>query len=269
MRRPAPGPIAAHCGGIEFHDRRPARIIPSTRSTSSRASTAASRRTCAMPCRTVLRPARGRPAGCLHRHHSAYGSPWHQQVHGAGLHRRPVHWNLAARQLAWSRQAGAAERLRPEMRDRLRQQHERLPSWQRRPEVTMDGRINSPKIKRTNPDFVFTVTRLLRGADAGAILPDDPGIHTRSMEAGDARAEGLGEHVPVEGAEERILWRCARYASFRASACVCRGGGPGVVRDIWRARPAMIRKQWSARRTSTMRKVTCACLCVPPEDSAT
>ena len=76
----------------------------------------------------------------------------------------------------------------------------------RRPEITMETVDKFlTRMYHTNPDFVFTVTRdFVRSCQTPVlILPDDIPAHPYAvaMESRDARAEGRGEHVPVEGAQ--------------------------------------------------------------------
>ena len=76
----------------------------------------------------------------------------------------------------------------------------------RRPDITMEMVEKFlTKMYRTNPDFVFTVTRdFVRNCQTPVlILPDDIPAHPYAvaMECRDARAELRSEHVPVEGAQ--------------------------------------------------------------------
>ena len=76
----------------------------------------------------------------------------------------------------------------------------------RRPEITMEMVEKFlTKMYRTNPDFVFTVTRdfVRKRQTPVLILPDDVPAHPARCRHGgrDARAEGRSEHVPVEGAQ--------------------------------------------------------------------
>ena len=98
---------------------------------------------------------------------------------------------------------------RPEMRDLFYDNNTK--GWapelvKRRPDITME-QIDKflTKMYRTNPDFVFTVTRdFVRQCQTPVlILPDDIPAHPYAvaMEVGDAGAERGGQHVPVEGAE--------------------------------------------------------------------
>ena len=98
---------------------------------------------------------------------------------------------------------------RPEARDLFYDNN--IKGWgpefvKRRPDVTM-ATVDKflTKMYRTNPDFVFTVTRdfVTQLQDSVLILPDDiPGASVRSRDgSGDARAERRSEHVPVEGTE--------------------------------------------------------------------
>ncbi len=98
---------------------------------------------------------------------------------------------------------------RPEMRDLFYETN--MKGWgpelvKRRPEITMEMVDKFlTKMYRTNPDFVFTVTRdFVRTCQTPVlILPDDiPVASVRGRHGGgDARAEGRSEHVPVEGAQ--------------------------------------------------------------------
>ena len=102
----------------------------------------------------------------------------------------------------------------------------------RRPEITMDMVEKFlTKMYRTNPDFVFTVTRdFVRNCQTPVlILPDDIPAHPYAvaMECRDARAEGRSEHVPVEGAQGADSAGGApdTFLPPRASACFCLDGG--------------------------------------------
>ena len=86
-----------------------------------------------------------------------------------------------------------------------------MTSWgpalvKRRPEITMDMVDKFlTKMYRTNPDFVFTVTRdFVRNCQTPVlILPDDIPAHPYAvaMEAAMLAPKVRSEHVPVEGAE--------------------------------------------------------------------
>ena len=76
----------------------------------------------------------------------------------------------------------------------------------RRPDITMETVDKFlTRMYRTNPDFVFTVTRdFVRNCQTPVlILPDDipPHPYAVAMEAAHARAEGRSQHLPVEGAQ--------------------------------------------------------------------
>ena len=76
----------------------------------------------------------------------------------------------------------------------------------RRPEITMEMVEKFlTKMYRTNPDFVFTVTRdFVRNCQTPVlILPDDIPAHPYAvaMEAAMLAPQGRSEHVPVERAE--------------------------------------------------------------------
>ena len=123
----------------------------------------------------------------------------------------PLIWNLLKRapDRDRRRRAGAASGSRPEMRDLFYDNN--MKGWgpalvARRPEITMA--MAEPfltRMYRTNPDFVFTVTRdFVRGCQTPVlILPDDVPAHPYAvaMESRDARAECRGQHLSLEGAE--------------------------------------------------------------------
>ena len=98
---------------------------------------------------------------------------------------------------------------RPEMRDLFYENN--MKGWgpelvKRRPDISMDTVDKFlTKMYRTNPDFVFTVSRdFVRTCQTPVlILPDDVPAHPLCRRHGGrhARAEGGSEHLPVEGAE--------------------------------------------------------------------
>ena len=125
---------------------------------------------------------------------------------------------------------------RPEARDLFYEGN--MKTWgpalvAKRPELTME-QVDKflTKMYRTNPDFVFTVTRdFVRNCQTPVlILPDDIPAHPYvvAMECRDARAEGRGEHVPVEGAEGAHSARGAPDPLVPARA----SNGDGVERRL-------------------------------------
>ena len=98
---------------------------------------------------------------------------------------------------------------RPEMRDLFYDNNTK--GWapelvKQRPDITME-QVDKflTRMYRTNPDFVFTVTRdFVRQCQTPVlILPDDVPAHPYDGRdgVGDAGAERGSQHVPVEGAE--------------------------------------------------------------------
>ena len=123
----------------------------------------------------------------------------------------PLIWNLLKR--APDRVVAAVlaqpSGSRPEARDLFYDNN--MKGWgpelvKRRPDITME-QVDKflTKMYRTNPDFVFTVTRdfVRQLPDAGADPARRyPGASLRGGDGSrDAGAEGRGQHVPVEGAE--------------------------------------------------------------------
>ena len=164
--------------------------------------------------RPIHRPARSRPPlGFLHRR--PIGLMDHLGIDkfmvmgfciGGPVDLEPAEARARSRR---RRRAGAAERLPPGAPTLFYDSN--IKGWgpeliKRRPEITMETVEKFlTKMYRTNPDFVFT-----RDARFRAQLPDagaDPagrysGASLRGRDGSrDARAEGGGEHVPVEGAE--------------------------------------------------------------------
>ena len=98
---------------------------------------------------------------------------------------------------------------RPEMRDLFYDNNTKgwaPPLIERRPDLTMEMADKFlTRMYRTNPDFVFTVTRdFVRSCQTPVlILPDDVPAHPYAvaMEAAMLAPQGRGEHVPLEGAE--------------------------------------------------------------------
>ncbi len=98
---------------------------------------------------------------------------------------------------------------RPEARDLFYEGN--MKTWgpaltARRPDITMETVDKFlTRMYRTNPDFVFTVTRdFVRNWSDARVDPAGryPGTSLRGRHGGgDARTEGRSEHVPVEGAQ--------------------------------------------------------------------
>ena len=153
------------------------------------------------------------------------GSSRHRQVHGAGLlHRRPVHLEPAeARaQSHRRRRTRAAQRFAPrDARPLLRKQHEGLGpgAAAKRPEVTMETVDKFlTKMYRTNPDFVFTVTRdFVRNCQTPVlILPDDvpPHPYAVAMEAAMLAPKAEVSMFPWKEPKERIPLAVRQIRSF-------------------------------------------------------
>ncbi len=116
---------------------------------------------------------------------------------------------------------------RPEMRDLFYQNN--IKGWgpalcARRPDITMD-KVDAflTKMYRTNPDFVFTVTRdFVRDCQTPIlVLPDDvPGAPIRGGDGDRAsRAERRSEHLPMEGNQGADCRGVAPRAQLPPRAC--------------------------------------------------
>ena len=86
----------------------------------------------------------------------------------------------------------------------------------RRPDITMETVDKFlTRMYRTNPDFVFTVTRdFVRNCQTPVlILPDDIPAHPYAvaMEAAMLAPKAEVSIFPWKEPKERIPWRCARY----------------------------------------------------------
>ena len=106
----------------------------------------------------------------------------------------------------------------------------------RRPDITMEM-VDTflTKMYRTNPDFVFTVTRdFVRDCQTPVlVLPDDVPAHPYAvaMESAHARAERRSEHLPVEGAQGADSRGGAPHTLLPAGACA--GDGRPAEADRW------------------------------------
>ena len=146
----------------------------------------------------------------------------------------PLIWNLLKR--APNRVIAAVlaqpSGSRPEARDLFYENN--MKGWgpdlvKRRPEITMqmvDKFLT--RMYRTNPDFVFTVTRdFVRNCQTPVlILPDDIPAHPYAvaMECGDARAESRSQHLPVEGTQREDSRRHSPDAFLPQGASACLAG---------------------------------------------
>ena len=202
--------------------------IPSTRSRSSRESTAASRRTCATPM-AASPPARSRSTGRgMHYTDDHLGLMDHLgidkfMVMGFCIG-GPFIWNLLKR--APDRIVAAVlaqpSGSRPEMRDLFYENN--MKGWgpelvKRRPDITMEMVDKFlTKMYRTNPDFVFTVTRdFVRNCQTPVlILPDDIPAHPYAvaMEAAMLAPKAEVSMFPWKEPKERIPLAVRQIRSF-------------------------------------------------------